>query len=50
MDEIVIFRAVPEKVDSGDSHCSANMIQAPCWEEASMDGKAVSGRIAENCG
>jgi len=34
-------RAFPERAESGDSYTAANMIQAPCWEEASMDGEAV---------
>jgi hypothetical protein len=29
-----------------DSHAGANMIQAPYWEEASMDGEAVFGGLA----
>src|SRR5438876_9406323 len=30
------IRAFPEKAESGDSHRRENMIQASCWEEASM--------------
>jgi hypothetical protein len=30
----------------GDSHGGANMIQASCWEEASMDGEAIFGGSA----
>jgi hypothetical protein len=30
----------------GDSHTCANMIQASCWEEASMDGEALLCRLA----
>jgi len=39
-------RTFPEKTESGDSHSSADMIQASCWEEASMDGEAVLGGFA----
>ena len=39
-------RAVPEKAESGDSHRSANMIQASYWREASMDGEAAFGGFA----
>jgi hypothetical protein len=39
-------RAFPEKAESGDSHGGANMIQASCWEEASMDGEAIFGGSA----
>ena len=42
----VKLRAFPEKIDSGDSHLRANMIQDSCWEEASMDGEAVFGGFA----
>ena len=40
-------RAFSEKAESeGDSHAGTNMIQASCWEEASMDGEAVFGGLA----
>src|SRR5204863_8722181 len=39
-------RAFPEKAESGDSHRRENMIQASCWEEASMDGEAAFGGFA----
>jgi predicted AAA+ superfamily ATPase len=39
-------RAFPEKAESGDSHRVADMIQASCWEEASMDGEATFGGFA----
>ena len=41
------IRAFSEKAESeGDSHAGTNMIQASCWEEASMDGEAVFGGLA----
>jgi hypothetical protein len=43
-------RAFPEKAESGDSHAGANMIQASYWDEASMDGEAVFGRLAQTRG
>jgi hypothetical protein len=43
----LLIRAFPEKADSeGDSHAGTNVIQASCWEEASMDGEAVFGGLA----
>jgi hypothetical protein len=39
-------KAFPEKAESGDSHIGSNMIQASCWEEASMDGEAIFGGSA----
>ena len=39
-------RAFPEKAESGDSHGVADVIQASCWEEASMDGEAAFGGFA----
>ena len=39
-------RAFPEKAELGDSHRRANMIQASCWKEASMDGEAAFGGFA----
>ena len=42
-----LVRAFSEKAESeGDSHAGTNMIQASCWEEASMDGEAVFGGLA----
>src|SRR5882757_1201762 len=47
MPGIVFLRAFSEKAESeGDSHAGTNMIQASCWEEASMDGEAVFGGLA----
>src|SRR3979409_1311139 len=43
----LVIRAFSEKAESeGDSHAGTNMIQASCWEEASMDGEAVFGGLA----
>jgi hypothetical protein len=43
---VVDIRAFPEKAESGDSHRVADMIQASCWLEASMDGEATFGGLA----
>jgi hypothetical protein len=43
-------RAFPEKTESRDSQPLANQIQASYWQEASMDGKALFGRLAQTGG
>jgi hypothetical protein len=50
MPDIFTTRAFPEKTESGDSHPLANLIQASYWREASMDGKALFGRLAQTSG
>jgi len=45
--QCLVARAFSEKAESEeDSHVGTNMIQASCWEEASMDGEAVFGGLA----
>jgi len=45
-----VLRAFPEKTESRDSQPLANQIQASYWQEASMDGKALFGRLAQTGG
>jgi hypothetical protein len=42
----MVLERFPKRLNRGDSHASANMIQASCWEEAGMHGETIFGGLA----